>query len=103
MLPYDGTAIKDQLAAEGRLTGDIVDPDYDFLDPRLDGLFTEVNQTLNLVGWIHGVRSLSPQLDWAWQEVAVAERMFLRFQDSGLPCSLRFVRVGQSLFSTGRR
>jgi radical SAM superfamily enzyme YgiQ (UPF0313 family) len=76
MLPYDGTAIKDQLAAEGRLRGDVTNPDYDFLDPRLDGLFREVNETLNVVGWIHGVRSLSPQLDWAWHEVAVIERMF---------------------------
>jgi len=76
MLPYDGTAVKDQLAAEGRLRGDVTDPDYDFLDPRLDGFFREVNETLNMVGWIHGVRSLSPQLDWAWHEVAIAERMF---------------------------
>ena len=76
MLPYDGTAIKDQLALEGRLRGDVTDPDYDFLDPRLDGLFREVNETLNVVGWIHGVRSLSPQLDWAWHEVAIIERMF---------------------------
>ncbi len=76
MLPYDGTAIKDQLAAEGRLRGDVTNPDYDFLDPRLDGFFREVNETQNLVGWIHGVRSLSPQLDWAWHEVAIVERMF---------------------------
>jgi radical SAM superfamily enzyme YgiQ (UPF0313 family) len=76
MLPYDGTAIKDQLAAEGRLRGDVTDPDYDFLDPRLDSFFREVNETLNMVGWIHGVRSLSPQLDWAWHEVAIIERMF---------------------------
>jgi hypothetical protein len=76
MLPYDGTAIKDQLAAEGRLRGDVTNPDYDFLDPRLDGFFREVNETLNMVGWIHGVRSLSPQLDWAWHEVAIIERMF---------------------------
>jgi len=76
MLPYDGTAIKDQLAREGRLRGDVINPDYDFLDPRLDGFFTEINETLNLVGWIHGVRSLSPHLDWAWHEVAVIARLF---------------------------
>lgn len=81
MLPYDGTAIKDQLDLEGRLRGDVVDPDYDFLDPRLDGFFREVNETLNLVGWIHGVRSLSPQLDWAWHEVAVMERMYHGIRD----------------------
>src|SRR4030095_8322261 len=86
MLPYDGTAIKDQLAAEGRLRGDVTNPDYDFLDDRLDGFFREVNETLNMVGWIHGVRSLSPQLDWAWHEVAVTERMF-----KGVP-GFRFYR-----------
>jgi len=76
MLPYDGTAIKTQLHNEGRLRGDVTNPDYDFLDPRLDAFFNEVNETLNLVGWIHGVRSLSPHLDWAWHEVAVVERLF---------------------------
>lgn len=76
MLPYDGTAIKTELAREGRLRGDVINPDYDFLDPRLDGFFREVNETLNLVGWIHGVRSLSPQIEWAWHEVVVAERLF---------------------------
>jgi len=76
MLPYDGTAIKDQLAAEGRLRGDVTNPDYKFLDPRIDGLFREVNETQNVVGWIHGMRSLSPQLDWAWHEVAVTQRLF---------------------------
>ena len=76
MLPYDGTAIKTQLELENRLKGDVVNPDYDFLDPRLDGFFREVSETMNMVGWIHGVRSLSPQLDWAWHEVAVVERLF---------------------------
>ncbi|MGB7069970.1 MAG: radical SAM protein [Pyrinomonadaceae bacterium] len=76
MLPYDGTAIKTQLGLEGRLRGDVTDPDYDFLDPRLDGLFRNVNETLKIVGWIHGMSSVSPQLDWAWHEVAVAERIF---------------------------
>jgi radical SAM superfamily enzyme YgiQ (UPF0313 family) len=81
MLPYDGTAIKDELHRAGRLRGDVVNPDYDFLDSRLDAFFQEVNETLNLVGWIHGVRSLSPQLDWAWHEVAVTERLFKGVSD----------------------
>src|SRR4029079_18428387 len=53
------------------------------LDPRLDGFFREVNDTLNVVGWIHGVKSLSPQLDWAWHEVAVMERLFDGVNDFG--------------------
>jgi radical SAM superfamily enzyme YgiQ (UPF0313 family) len=36
MLPLAGTSIQKRLAAEGRLTGDDVRPDYNFLDRRLD-------------------------------------------------------------------
>ncbi|HWB73307.1 MAG TPA: radical SAM protein [Nannocystaceae bacterium] len=36
MLPYAGTPIKDRLVAEGRLLGTPFQPDYRFLDPRLD-------------------------------------------------------------------
>ena len=36
MLPYGGTPIRDQLAREGRLRGDVTHPDYDFLDLRLN-------------------------------------------------------------------
>jgi anaerobic magnesium-protoporphyrin IX monomethyl ester cyclase len=73
MVPYDGTPIKDQLAAEGRLRGDVCNPDYDFLDPRLERFFELVNEALNTTGWIHGLRALSPQLKFAWNEVAVME------------------------------
>jgi radical SAM superfamily enzyme YgiQ (UPF0313 family) len=40
MLPYAGTPIKDRLASEGRLLGTAFQPDYRFLDPKLD-LFYE--------------------------------------------------------------
>lgn len=73
MVPYDGTPIKDQLAAEGRLRGDVVNPDYDFLDPRIELFFGRVNEALNMTGWIHGLRALSPQLKFAWNEVAVMD------------------------------
>lgn len=76
MLPYDGTPIKDELKRTGRLKGDVCNPDYDFLDPRLEPYFCELNELLNIAGWIHGVRSLSPQLDWAWHEVAILRRLF---------------------------
>jgi radical SAM superfamily enzyme YgiQ (UPF0313 family) len=36
MLPYAGTPIKRQLEAEGRLLGTPFEPDYKFLDPKLD-------------------------------------------------------------------
>ncbi len=36
MLPYSGTPIEERLRQEGRLKGTISQPDYGFLDPRLD-------------------------------------------------------------------
>jgi len=36
MLPYAGTPIKRRLEAEGRLLGTSFDPDYTFLDPKID-------------------------------------------------------------------
>jgi radical SAM superfamily enzyme YgiQ (UPF0313 family) len=71
MVPYDGTPIKDALVAEGRLRGDVCNPDYDFLDPRIERFFTLVNEALNVTGWIHGLQALSPQLKFAWNELAV--------------------------------
>lgn len=75
MIPYDGTPIKDQLAHSGRLRGDVLSPDYDFLDARLEVFYQHVNEALNLTGWIHGVRALSPQLKFAWSELAIMERL----------------------------
>ena len=81
MIPYDGTPIKDQLAREGRLRGDVRSPDYDFLDPRLTDFYVAVNELLNITGWIHGLRALSPQLKYAWSEVAVIERLYPGVRD----------------------
>jgi anaerobic magnesium-protoporphyrin IX monomethyl ester cyclase len=36
MLPYAGTPIEETLRQQGRLTGSLARPDYDFLDPRVD-------------------------------------------------------------------
>lgn len=36
LLPYAGTAVATELRAAGRLKGTATQPDYDFLDPRLD-------------------------------------------------------------------
>ncbi len=38
-LPYAGTPLKAQLETEGRLKGTPFEPDYDFLDPRLDRFY----------------------------------------------------------------
>ncbi len=76
MVPYDGTPIKDDLARAGRLKGDVVKPDYDFLDPRLDDFYQEISSIIGLTGWTHGIKALSPQLNIAWNEVAIVEHLF---------------------------
>jgi anaerobic magnesium-protoporphyrin IX monomethyl ester cyclase len=38
-LPYAGTPMKRQLEAEGRLLGTAFEPDYNFLDPKLDRFY----------------------------------------------------------------
>jgi anaerobic magnesium-protoporphyrin IX monomethyl ester cyclase len=76
MIPYDGTPIKDELERAGRLRGDICHPDYDFLDPKVTALYTSLSKLVDVWGWIHGYRALSPQLNWAWNEIAIMERLF---------------------------
>jgi hypothetical protein len=75
MLPYDGTPIKDELELAGRLKGDIVKPDYDFLDPRVNALYASLSGIVDVWGWIHGYRALSPQLNWVSNEIAIIERV----------------------------
>jgi radical SAM superfamily enzyme YgiQ (UPF0313 family) len=81
MLPYDGTPIKDELERSGRLRGDVCHPDYDFLDPRVTTLYKSLSEIIDVWGWIHGYRALSPQLNWAWNEVAIMERLFPSLPD----------------------
>lgn len=76
MLPYDGTPIKTTLAEQGRLRGDVCNPDYDFLDPRLDALYRDISELVHVAGWVHGHRALSPKINWAWNELAVMDRLF---------------------------
>jgi hypothetical protein len=76
MVPYDGTPIKDELERTGRLRGDVCNPDYDFLDPRLEDFHNGLTSVLNVDGWIHGLKAVTTQLQWAWNEVAVMERLF---------------------------
>ena len=76
MLPYDGTPIKDELVQTGRLKGDVCNPDYDFLDPRLTAFYEGLTNTISLRGWIHGLEAVTVQLSTAWHEVAVMERLF---------------------------
>ena len=76
MLPYDGTPIKDELVRTGRLRGDVCNPDYDFLDPRLEAFYESLTSVVNVRGWIHGLEAVTLQLSTAWHEVAVMGRLF---------------------------
>ena len=64
------------ITAPHRLRGDVCDPDYDFLDPRINALYEDLNDLVYVAGWIHGHRALSPKINWAWNELAVLDRLF---------------------------
>jgi radical SAM superfamily enzyme YgiQ (UPF0313 family) len=76
MLPYHGTPIHVELQRSGRLRGDVCNPDYDFLDPRLSEFYEALTQQLSLNGWIHGLEAVTVHLSCAWHEVATIERLF---------------------------
>lgn len=72
MLPYGGTPIRDRLAQEGRLRGDLTHPDYDFLDLRINeyhGLLTQAVRP-----WIHK-SGLAYQISYAWDELETIARL----------------------------
>jgi len=72
MLPYGGTPIRDLLAREGRLRGDLTHPDYDFLDLRLNEYYRLLSDTVR--PWIHN-QGLSNQLSYAWDEIETFTRL----------------------------
>jgi len=76
MLPYHGTPIYDELVRTDRLRGDVCNPDYDFLDPKIGEFYDQLTQLVSLSGWIHGLKAVTSQLGWAWHEVATMERLF---------------------------
>jgi hypothetical protein len=76
MVPYDGTPIKDDLERAGRLRGDVVKPDYEFLDPRLNDFYNELIHIVDVTGWTHGYGALSPALNFALEEIAVLEQFW---------------------------
>jgi len=95
MVPYDGTPIKDELVRTGRLRGDVCDPDYDFLDPRLEEFYKGLTSMVNVTGWIHGLKAVTSQLDWAWHEVTVMERLA-----PALPGMLRYKKKLREITKT---
>jgi radical SAM superfamily enzyme YgiQ (UPF0313 family) len=75
MLPYGGTPIRDLLAREGRLRGDLTHPDYDFLDVRLNEYYHLLHQSIR--PWMHNY-GLSNELNYAWDELAAVRRLVPR-------------------------
>jgi len=73
MLPYAATPIEEQLAREGRLRGSVHNPDYDFLDPRLNSCFEALN--VLVAHWMNGSDALASQLTFAWHEYWVLRRL----------------------------
>jgi anaerobic magnesium-protoporphyrin IX monomethyl ester cyclase len=98
MVPYDGTPIKDELVRTGRLRGGVCDPDYDFLDPRLEEFYQGLTSVVNVNGWIHGLKAVTSQLDWAWHEVTVMERL-----GPALPGMLRYKKKLREITKTSNR
>ncbi|WP_294540284.1 radical SAM protein [uncultured Rhodoblastus sp.] len=72
MLPYGGTPIRDTLAREGRLRGDLTHPDYDFLDPRINDYHRLL--TIAVRPWIHN-RGLSYSLANSVDELETIARL----------------------------
>jgi hypothetical protein len=75
MLPYGGTPIREFLAREGRLRGDLTHPDYDFLDTRLNEYYHRLHETIR--PWMHNY-GLSNELNYAWDETAAVRRLVPR-------------------------
>jgi len=72
MLLYGGPPIRDLLAKEGRLRGDLTHPDYVFLDPRLDEYYRLLSTAIR--PWVHN-KGLSNELGYAFDEIETFERL----------------------------
>jgi anaerobic magnesium-protoporphyrin IX monomethyl ester cyclase len=87
MLPYAGTPIKRKLEAEGRLLGTQFEPDYKFLDPKLDLFYdwmvkTFYERNFTNQGLCHILRGLLFEAHLrlpARSRVSEAQKAYLRY------------------------
>lgn len=98
MLPYGGTPIRDLLAKEGRLRGDLTHPDYEFLDTRLNEYYALLYRAMT--PWIHN-DGLSNELNYALDEFKAMQRLVPGLEgslayDTGLRSLIR--EVNERLF-----
>ena len=79
MLPYDGTPIKDRLAARGSATRRRRATRLRLPRPAPQAFYRRVNE---LSTWPAGSTATraSPKLNWAWNELAVLDRLFPALQ-----------------------
>lgn len=73
-LPYAETDIEKRLLAEGRLTGTLTQPDYDFLDPNLNNYYWFMYETFR--DWMGIPTGLLARLRWHRFEVSVLEKFY---------------------------
>jgi radical SAM superfamily enzyme YgiQ (UPF0313 family) len=86
MLPYAGTPVKDRLVADGRLRGTAFQPDYGFLDPKLDvfydwmvATFHERNFTDRGLNHIFRAAMFEARLQLAASPIPAAVRAALQY------------------------
>lgn len=77
MLPYGGTPIREQLQKEGRLRGDLTNPDYEFLDLRLNKYYLLLSNVTS--PWLDK-QGLSDDLNYAWYEFEAIKRLVQNIQ-----------------------
>jgi anaerobic magnesium-protoporphyrin IX monomethyl ester cyclase len=66
----------------GTVRGDVCNPDYDFLDERVSDYYFALKRIVDVTGWIHGHRALSPSINFAWNELAILEKLFPLLPDT---------------------
>jgi len=77
MIPYAGTAIEAKLQSEKRLKGTVVNPDYDFLDRRIDKLYSIILETFE--SWMFSEAGLLSQLRFDRFQLAVLRKFYSHF------------------------
>lgn len=81
MRPYAGTPIEKTLKAAGRLRGSVSQPDYNFLDPKMDEYFNKLGNAL--APWVQGPEAISHNLNLLRHEVEVIKRLFPKLSGTG--------------------
>lgn len=74
MIPYASTPIESKLKEEGRLRGSMINPDYDFLDSRINDLYSFL--VIAFRPWIQDKEGVFAKVHWHRFEVAVLKKFY---------------------------